>query len=344
MCGDNSDEDLISKQDPSRFSPVDYSEPGDDLILEKISGTGMCDAHCHPTTYRLQELEKIGSMVTNLLVCMSTMLEDMELVEKLAKEQPDRVVPAYGLHPWFVHRFYFGEEKADKQTHYKQVLIPEPTNEYIEQLPDLIHISVLENALRARLEANPNAIVGECGLDKTFRTPDKVAKKLSKHTVLMDHQVLVLRAQLDIAAEYKRPVSLHGVRCPQVLFDTIKSYGKRLTRICLHSFSASPKFLEQNWYKQKTQTDRPDLPIVYVSISHLINNSSSNIPLKDLIMAIPPDRLLLESDYGTAGAGMDQLNVRILQSAADASEESVQDMAIMSKRNLNSFLGRSSTL
>ena len=317
----------------------DFSADGDEEVLNDIQQIGLCDAHCHPTTYHLEELRNIGSMATNLMVCMSTSLKDMEDVSKLAETYPDQVVPAYGLHPWFSHHFHTGQTPpVDKATHYKRVLLPEPSDDFIDQLPDPISVDELTREMGRRLELDERAIVGECGLDKTFRIPDTSLKKLSKYTVNMDHQVEILRAQLEVGVQYQRHVSVHGVKCPQILFDTIKQFGKRLSSICLHSYSGNAQFLEQNWYIRKTQMDRPDLPIVYVSVSHMINNSNRSTAIEDLIEVVPPDRLLLESDYFCAGNTMDQLNLRILRATAEVSRETPADMAEMVKRNLSSFL------
>lgn len=306
-------------------------------MLRQIQDIGMCDAHCHPTTCNVEQLANLGSMKTTHLVCMSTSLKDMNDVANLANDHPGQVVPAFGLHPWFSHHFYHGDP-IDKATHYKKVLNPAPLDDFIAQLPDPLHIDILIEEMRKHLKSNVHALVGECGLDKIFRIPDATTKKLSRYTVNMDHQIDTLKVQLDLAAEYGRAVSLHGVRCPKTLLDVVKLYGRRLSKICLHSFSGNPKFLEQNWYMPRSQLDRPDLPIVYVSLSHLVNNTTRTTTLAEIIHAIPPDRLLLESDYSSAGDAMDQLNVRILRAAAEASKETVVDLAELTKRNLFSFL------
>lgn len=315
-----------------------FRAAGDEEILAEIKEVGLCDAHCHPTTYNVEELANVGSMTTNFMVCMSTSLKDMDDVRTLAANYPERVIPAYGLHPWLSHYFYVGTLDIDKSSHYKRVLVPEPNEEFIRQLPDPLSIDVVIRKMQERLQSDSKAIIGECGLDKTFRIPDTVMKKLSKHTVAMGHQIEILKAQLEVAAEYKRPVSLHGVKCPQNLLDTIKLFGKRLTSICLHSFSGNAQFMEQNWYMKKTQMDRKDLPIVYVSVSHLINNCNRSTSIEDLVEVIPPDRLLLESDYHSAGSEMDELNLRILRAAAAACNEGPKDIAGIVKRNLISFL------
>ena len=60
--------------------------------------------------------------------------------------------------------------------------------------------------LRALLVAHPGALVGEVGVDRAAVIPTTRAR------VRFDHQLALLREQLALAAELRRPVSVHCVR------------------------------------------------------------------------------------------------------------------------------------
>jgi Tat protein secretion system quality control protein TatD with DNase activity len=107
---------------------------------------------------------------------------------------PEKIIGSFGIHPWYSHT-------CTPQT--------------------LLH-------LKSSLEANPQFILGEIGLD---RTKSKV--KCSYET-----QRDVFIQQLDIAAQLKRPVSIHCVRDFGNMFDIlrVRSPEKLPPTIALHSF------------------------------------------------------------------------------------------------------------
>jgi len=119
-------------------------------------------------------------------------------------------------------------------------------DEYISLLPDPRPLSIYISELRAHLVKFPTAIVGEVGMDKTFRLPEHRAeseistidtksqeddqltkggregRSLTPYKVTIAHQRVVLLAQLRVAGELKRAVSVHGVGAHGLLFDTLK--------------------------------------------------------------------------------------------------------------------------
>ena len=60
----------------------------------------------------------------------------------------------------------------------------------------------------------------------------------------MEKQLEVFEAQLDLAAELKRPVSVHGVRCPAKLFQVFQERAKGLS-VGLSSKERRKKYKEE---------------------------------------------------------------------------------------------------
>ncbi|KAL4929483.1 TatD family hydrolase [Aspergillus undulatus] len=209
---------------------------------------GVFDAHCHPTD-TMASIADIPRMSATTLTVMSTRADDQDLVfqsaEKLAKEPGDggveRILPCFGWHPWFSHQIIDDtsvkpecKETQDsfelKKIHYSKVLKPPPGDDFIASLPNPKPLSELLSETRSRLQKSPNALVGEIGLDRTFRLPQpwtqeeidarngamtpgsREGRKLSPHQVRPEHQKAILEAQLRLAGELGRPVSVHSVQ------------------------------------------------------------------------------------------------------------------------------------
>lgn len=329
----------------------------------------MFDAHCHPTDSPAS-LNTIPRMKTKQLVCMSTNSRDLEKVAQLATEYPDRVVPAFGYHPWFSHWIYddtadtFSAQLFSKTTHYKSTITPEPAHDFIDKLPEPLPLSKVLNTIEYYLEKFPNALVGECGLDKAFRIPDPATinhdtddmseaqanRILSIYKVTMDHQNLIFSKQMELAIKYNRPVSIHAVQCPAPIHDIVMAGFKSPScdekswppAICLHSYTGSPDFLKSTWYKpiskkkQKALTQNGSnfkLPHVYVSLSFLLNQKD----LDALLPLIPSDSLLFESDYHSAGEFMDELNTKVLDKASKCLGKSALDLSKEVESNFLTF-------
>jgi TatD DNase family protein len=86
--------------------------------------------------------------------------------------------------------------------------------------------------LTGMLEEFPSASVGECGLDFARATPTKSL------------QLEVFAAQLTLAAERGRPVSVHCVRAWAALLD-ILHHHPHAPPLLLHDFSGSPELVDQ---------------------------------------------------------------------------------------------------
>ena len=119
--------------------------------------------------------------------------------------------------------------------------------------------------------------IGEIGLD---------VAKLPKDT--LGKQIEILTKQLEIAQEYSLPCVFHCVRAYGRLLDILRSYHK--IRGLIHSFWGSTEIM-QEFIKRG----------FYISLNpRLAMRDDLQEKLKKIILQIPLERLLLESDspYG----------------------------------------------
>ncbi|KAI1143055.1 hydrolase [Hypoxylon sp. FL0543] len=166
-----------------------------------------------------------------------------------------RLVPCFGWHPWFAYQIYddlssnptYDGTSSGKISHYDKILAPSPSSKdasFSEGLPEPRPLSEFLQETRSRLEKHPLALIGEVGLDKAFRLPQswtstnevqrdegltpggREGRLLSPHRVLMSHQAAILQAQLRLAGEMGRAVSVHGVQAHGVLYETIAKLWK----------------------------------------------------------------------------------------------------------------------
>ncbi|KAH6889613.1 hypothetical protein B0T10DRAFT_486477 [Thelonectria olida] len=330
---------------------------------------GVFDAHNH-IAERMLSVTDLPTMKARAVAIMATRTQDQPLVTDIVAahgikergwfpEDTTTVIAGYGRHPWFSHEVYddlgeaitFGKTEnveASKERHYKAVLTPAPDDPgFWHDLPMPIPLSAVISDIRTRLEIDPLAIVGEIGLDKSFRLPmqwkpeaksmrdpartpgGRERRPLSPHKIQMSHQKTVLMAQLKLAGEFGRAVSVHGVQVHGVLYDLLTSCwkgheikGRRSQqkqrkergelrekdqdlkpyppRICLHSFSGKSDAVKQYL--------KPSFPAqIFFSFSKTNNLASEDARAKtaDAVAAVPDNRILVESDLHTAGDRMD---------------------------------------
>lgn len=317
----------------------------------------------------------------------------LKCTDKAEKSQ-GYLVPCFGWHPWFSHQIF--DDMSDSQNnsngmpsksdHYKAVVLPSPTDgeddDFLLSLPDVRPLSSLLSQIRIYLEHYSFALVGEIGLDRAFRIPGlemadnryekdpaltpggREGRRLSPYRVDMDHQKKILKAQLNLAGEMQRAVSVHGVAAHGIVFETLRQtwhgYEKPVLskrerkrkvssdtvhedeqpaiwiaeasspkpfppRICLHSYSGPPDTLKQYLH--------PSVPTaIFFSFSRLVNfSSSASKKAIDVIKAVPADRVLAESDLHAAGEKMDDLIEEIVRTICEIKgwslEEGVKQLA-----------------
>jgi Tat protein secretion system quality control protein TatD with DNase activity len=336
-----------------------------DILWQK----GIFDAHCHPTD-TMGSIDEIPGMKAKVLTIMATRREDQDLVDAVAsrfsltseeeceKTSSSLVIPAFGWHPWFSYQLFddrTADEKVDVITHYKSVLNTKVEDEaFFRALPEPKSLSQFLAETEDRLKRHPLGLVGEVGLDKSFRLPkqwlphdaeardspltpgSREGRSLSPYRVHMEHQKVVLEAQLRLAAKLQRPVSIHSVQAHGSVLEVLQKLWsghekisntqrkRRLSavgthakeddagsceaspsslpfppRVCMHSYSGPSDFLRE-FLNNKVPID------IYFSFSDVINFSGpSSEKVIDVVQAVPDSKILIESDLHTAGKEMD---------------------------------------
>lgn len=174
-----------------------------------------------------------------------------------------------GFHPWCSHHITVLDTTPSKRDHYASLFLSGTPSEQdttafeeiLKDLPEPIPLSTIVSSVRANLVDFPNALVGEVGIDRSFRIPyipypHPGPKKLSPFTVPSDHQVALLEAQIALAIELRRSISLHSVKAQQVTLDLLKrlkeKYGDDFGKINIDLHSCG--FSAESWQEVEVRT------------------------------------------------------------------------------------------
>eukprot|EP01091_Cochliopodium_minus_P004049 TRINITY_DN1396_c0_g2_i1.p1 TRINITY_DN1396_c0_g2~~TRINITY_DN1396_c0_g2_i1.p1 ORF type:complete len:309 (+),score=78.97 TRINITY_DN1396_c0_g2_i1:46-972(+) len=208
------------------------------------------DCHCHPTD-DMNNIHLLKEFKVTKLAMMGTSPKDWDKIITVAHKNKSKTIFGLGIHPWFAHLYVENDS-------WKDLLIQKIK------------------------ESDPH-FLGEIGLDKVAKTPQTNKNEF-------EHQKKIFIAQLKLAAELSKPVSLHGVRCVGTIHDVIKDLpiGDIPPKIMLHSYGGSVESIKL-FLRMKGIGDR-----FYFSFSSVINMKFKNV--NEIIDSVPTDRLLLESD------------------------------------------------
>ena len=332
--------------------------------------------------------------------------DDFGITQKLMRVEEGRVssqcqvIPSFGWHPWFSHLIYdddkfdtgscFGE--SEKVKHYQSVISPSPEDRgFILSLPGPRPLSEYLAEARGYLRRYPYALMGEIGLDRAFRIPEnwlpretglresqlteggRDGRRLSPYRVNIDHQRKIFTAQLHLAGEMQRPVSVHGVSAHGVLLETLRStwqghekkvLSKRAVRKLASAVAADqkddvdgamggqphgvaprpfPPRICMHSYSGPPDTLKqyldPSVPAtIFFSFSKTINFSTSSRKAVDAIKVVPSDRILIESDLHCAGAQMDYLLEDVARSMCQIKGWSLDEGIRLLASNWNHFI------
>ncbi|KAK3292277.1 uncharacterized protein B0H64DRAFT_225559 [Chaetomium fimeti] len=266
MCNPNDDQSASAAPEQNDVHPDDFPWH-----------IGVCDAHCHPTD-TMSSIASIGSMRARALTIMATRSQDQDLVASSAaknpirdrsvlgspakQDTPDKIVPAFGWHPWFSHQLYDDTEASTpgpssspetaeqhKTEHYRAVLSPQPDDAFIASLPDPIPLSTFIADTRQRVLDAGTALVGEVGLDKAFRLPWPWGKRdaagtAAEHTAEADADANAPPSRdetLTPGGREGRTLSPHHVKMAQqmrVLRAQLRLAGELGVAVSIHGVQA----------------------------------------------------------------------------------------------------------
>ncbi|MCQ2227569.1 MAG: TatD family hydrolase [Bacteroidales bacterium] len=142
--------------------------------------------------------------------------------------------------------------------------------------------------------------IGECGLDKACKTP-------------MEKQQQIFSQQIEIAQDMNKPVIIHCVRCWGQILEMSHRYANH-TPWLIHGCYASAE-----WIRQASRHN----------FFFSLGPKQIGLPrFAEILQAIPPSRLLLETDDDKS------MNIRDVYAATNANERQIEG-------NYEQFIGRS---
>ncbi|KKY23457.1 putative cut9 interacting protein [Phaeomoniella chlamydospora] len=352
-------------------------------------------------------------MKARALTLMSTRSQDQDLVVEAVsklrpysgpeeKDQSHKIMPCFGWHPWFSYQLYDDTEDDSKSPpspieHYESVLQPKCTDQaFIDTLPNPRSLRRFLQETESRLLSHPHSLIGEVGLDRSFRLPiawtesekqqrneaytegSREGRPLSPYHVHLSHQKSILKAQLRLAGKHGRSVSIHSVQGHGAVFEVLQELWKGHERhvptkrerkrqkadpgshhtadnslqpsqtntsypppplpypprICLHSYSGPLDPLHQFL--------NPTVPAqIYFSFSRVINYPDPQKPnpkVEAVLKDLPENRILVESDYHSAGPETDELLEWIVRKVCEIREWDTKKGVEILARNWKEFV------
>ncbi|KEP55483.1 TatD family hydrolase [Rhizoctonia solani 123E] len=290
--------------------PNHNAETVESLSADTVSGNPLpsaavlghiVDVHCHPTDTSPISDEHIQTVQLGQICAMSTNADDQAKVRELGARMGDRVIMCFGYHPWWSHRISILDKPLPTENHYRALFNPTEKQEeafqsLISSLPPPRPLKDVLEELRQNLQLAPSTMLGEVGIDRAFRVRFSTNgdTKLSPFTVPQEHQLAVLEAQIAIAVELGKNISLHSVKASGATTELLRNMRNKhgaaweKINIDLHSCTLSG----ETWKSIERAHQN-----VYLSLSTAINIRPNSTAVLQLIQSCDPTRLMVESDF-----------------------------------------------
>jgi len=236
------------------------------------------DAHQHfhfdpLTPHRAAIVRDLCSVGLKQAVVNGTNEEEWPVVAGLAQQYP-WIIPSFGVHPW---------DSGNRSATWLEIF-------------------------RTALQANPNAGVGEIGLDRWIIDgikPDD-PRIAGLRVASLEEQSEVFGAQLAVAAEFNRAASIHCVQAFGAVLEVLQKSPPPARGFLLHGYGGPAEMIKSfadlgayfsfniEALKQNGRASPPDKP------SSAPGSSGTTRPTRlDIWKHIPAGRLLVETDAPT---------------------------------------------
>ncbi|CAG9461994.1 unnamed protein product [Pedinophyceae sp. YPF-701] len=321
---------------------------GDVLPAPFLDLSRVSDAHCHPQL-DTAAISDIHTTPARTFAIMSVSHATWPAVDTACAHLPiGRAIPAFGIHPWWAHLHASSAYRTKRDilvTKPRPRASPEQALAAAEcalaALPEPVPLDTWRDELRRRLEHDPGAIVGECGIDRAAEVleglPHAHHDDVLPHCRLEcseEHQWSVLGEHLALAGELQRPISLHCVRSYGRLEQELRVVARRDAasippRVMLHSYGGSPEMVRNFVALPNGLGAR-----VYFSFNAVVRNGRAKLLAR--VAAVPDDRVLVESDV-TSVAGLAPGLRAAVELVAEAKGWSLPETAERVEANFRSF-------
>lgn len=185
-----------------------------------------------------------------------------------------------------------------------------------------------ETRLGEALIQTPDLIVGEIGLDKA-READQTG---------WETQLRVFEQQMELAAELRRPVSMHCIRAYGTIYDWLKqrpTAAECPPSLAFHSYTGSPEmasaFLALPHLKESV--------FFGFSAAVCLRSPAAETKLCNVLRVLPRESVLLESDLDDRRA-VPTAMMRVCEVVARALGMERQTLAATTTKNAERFLRR----
>lgn len=204
-------------------------------------------------------LHEMRSVRLRGVCAMSTDPYDQALVAQLADDN-DAVLPCFGVHPWAAHTISLQNPSPPAREHYAALFRAQDVDvALLDALPTPTPLDEVLAQLRAYLTRYSHALVGEVGIDRSFRLPypGSAPQRLTRYQTPIEHQLAVLEPQVRLACQLRRSISMHSVRAAGHTTNLLARFaawegfcdiGASLGRLCSHRHCAAQLHAESREY------------------------------------------------------------------------------------------------
>jgi len=203
---------------PMSSSVVDSNDERQQILL--------VDTHGHPHLQRdvqyaknIQYAENDTSIPIDdqsivSLTCAVSPLDWNSALEYASQSQ--QILPALGIHPWYLADILVDETK--------NIDMQEDITKYIKW--DWL------SELEAHLSNHPHLLVGEIGMCKMARFVREFPKEKGGKATALQLQKIVFKKQLDLAAKWSRPVTVHCVNAHGLFIEVMRDTLTEVKESC----------------------------------------------------------------------------------------------------------------